>query len=128
MKNYFPTGFPEIIAALILRDVLSALDYLSKRGIIHRSVKASNILLNQSRAVLTGFRQTSSLVSNGARIKSLHSLPQNANAEKSISWMAPELLEQNLVGYSEKSDIYRYKIIKEPNQNYDDLSIPSVSE
>lgn len=60
--------------------------------------------MNQSSAVLTGFREATSLVSNGERIKSLHSLP--INSTKSINWFAPELLEQNLLGYSEKSDIY----------------------
>lgn len=36
MKNFFFTGFPEIISSLVLKDVLTALDYLHKRGIIHR--------------------------------------------------------------------------------------------
>ena len=36
MKNFFFTGFPEIIGSLILKDILTALDYLHKRGIIHR--------------------------------------------------------------------------------------------
>lgn len=36
MKNFFFTGFPEIITSLILKDILTALEYLHKRGIIHR--------------------------------------------------------------------------------------------
>ena len=43
-------------------------------------------------------------MSNGERIKCLHSLP--ANSAKSINWFAPEVLEQNLLGYSILSDIY----------------------
>ncbi|KAG5682965.1 hypothetical protein PVAND_012281 [Polypedilum vanderplanki] len=104
IKNFFFTGFPEIISALILKDVLFAIDYLHSRGIIHRGIRASHILLNQSRAVLTGFRDATSLIRNGERIKILHALP--LNSAKSINWFAPELLEQNLLGYSEKSDIY----------------------
>ena len=69
-----------------------------------RGIRASHILLNQSRAVLTGFRDATSLIRNGERIKILHTLP--LNSAKSINWFAPELLEQNLLGYSEKSDIY----------------------
>lgn len=69
-----------------------------------RSVRASHVLLNQTHAVLTGFREATSLVSNGERVTRLHSLPPNS--AKSINWFAPELLEQNLLGYSEKSDVY----------------------
>lgn len=36
MKNFFFTGFPEIISSLILKDMLQALEYLHSRGIIHR--------------------------------------------------------------------------------------------
>jgi STE20-related kinase adapter protein alpha len=61
-------------------------------------------LLNSNRAVLTGFREATSLVSNGERVRVLHSLPRNS--AKLINWCAPEVLAQNLIGYSEKSDIY----------------------
>lgn len=61
-------------------------------------------MLNNKRAVLTGFRDATSLIKNGERIRVLHTLPLNST--KSINWFAPELLEQNLYGYSEKSDIY----------------------
>lgn len=36
MKNYFYAGFPEVIASLIVRDVLQAIEYLHSCGIIHR--------------------------------------------------------------------------------------------
>lgn len=98
------SGFPEIVVSLILRDVLCGLEYLHRKGYIHRSIKASHILLNQSKAVLGGFRSCTSLVSHGERVRALHNLAPCSR--KSLNWLAPEVLEQNLLGYTEKSDIY----------------------
>lgn len=98
------SGFPEILVCLILRDVLLGLDYLHRKGFIHRSIRASHILINQSKAVLCGFRETSAMITNGQRTRLLFDLPPHST--KSLNWLAPEVLEQNLSGYSEKSDIY----------------------
>lgn len=100
----FRTGFPEIIVCLILRDVLLGLEYIHRKGFIHRSIRASHILINQNKAVLCGFREPITLITNGQRIQKLFDLPQNS--VKSLNWLAPEVLEQNLAGYTEKSDIY----------------------
>lgn len=104
MKNYFLTGFPELLCALILKDVLLGLEYLHKKGYVHRSIRASHILLNQTKAVLSGFREASAFLTHGERIKNLHELPPNS--AKGLNWLAPEVLQQNLVGYTEKSDVY----------------------
>lgn len=94
-----------ILAALFIGELF----YTSKKSRLilkcnFRGIRASHILLSKTKAVLTGFRNSISLIQNGERIKILHVLPSNAS--KSINWMAPELLEQNLLGYSERSDIY----------------------
>lgn len=98
------SGFPEILVCLILRDVLLGIDYLHGRGFIHRSIRASHILINQSKAILCGFRETSALITHGQRTRLLFDLPPHST--KSLNWLAPEVLEQNLSGYSEKSDVY----------------------
>lgn len=97
-------GFPEIIVCLILRDVLLGLEYIHRKGYIHRSIRASHILLNHTKAVLCGFREPITLITNGQRTQRLFDLP--SNSVKSLNWLAPEVLEQNLAGYTEKSDIY----------------------
>lgn len=98
------SGFPEILVCLILRDVLLGIDYLHRKGFIHRSIRASHILINQTKAVLCGFRETTALITHGQRTRRLFDLPPHTT--KSLNWLAPEVLEQNLSGYSEKSDIY----------------------
>lgn len=100
----FWAGFPEIIVCLILRDVLLGLEYIHRKGYIHRSIRASHILLDQHKAVLCGFREPVTLITNGQRTQRLFDLPPNSM--KSLNWLAPEVLEQNLAGYTEKSDIY----------------------
>lgn len=103
-NNCFKSGFPETITILILRDLLNALEYLHRKHFIHRSIRASHILLGENRAVLTGFRNCISLVVHGERVQKFHTLPENS--VKSLNWLAPELLEQNLLGYNEQSDVY----------------------
>lgn len=106
LKNHgvFYAGFPEIIVCLILRDVLLGLEYIHRKGYIHRSIRASHILFNQHKAVLCGFREPVTLITHGQRTQRLFDLPPNSM--KSLNWLAPEVLEQNLAGYTEKSDIY----------------------
>ncbi|XP_055374145.1 putative serine/threonine-protein kinase STE20-like [Condylostylus longicornis] len=104
IANCFQTGIPEIIISLILRDILLGLEYLHQKGFIHRAIRASHILLNKTRALITGFRECTNIVSHGERTKILHNLAPYS--KKSLNWLAPEVLEQNLLGYTEKSDVY----------------------
>lgn len=106
MDRFLIVGFPEIVVSLIARDILLAIDYLHKKGYVHRSIRASHILLDDI-AVLTGFKETVNMIQNGKRIKQLFSLAQSA---KELIWAAPEVLEQNLCGYTEKSDVYSFGI------------------
>ncbi|XP_022343496.2 STE20-related kinase adapter protein alpha-like isoform X1 [Crassostrea virginica] len=105
LHAYFKTGLPETAIAYILRDVVSALEYLHVRGIIHRSVRASHILIGDSGNVcLSGLSKVYHMVYHGKKWTQIHNYPEACSAD--LQWFSPEILEQNLAGYDTKSDIY----------------------
>ncbi|OWR50179.1 STE20-related kinase adapter protein alpha [Danaus plexippus] len=106
LDRYFQEGLPEPACAIILRDVLLGLQYLHKQLYIHRSVRASHILIDTSGAVkLSGLSSAASMLVCGRR-QQLHSLPPPDHDNTNLIWLSPELLEQNLKGYNEQSDMY----------------------
>jgi STE20-related kinase adapter protein alpha len=101
-----PTGMPEMAIAFVVRDVLSALEYLHRRGIVHRSIRGSHILVTapNGRCLLSGLKYSTSVMIDGKWHTAIHQYP--TNCLPNLNWLAPEVLEQNLLGYNSKSDIY----------------------
>lgn len=101
----FGNGLSELAVAYIIRDVLQGLEYLHSKGIIHRGIKASHILLSaDGRVALTGIRNAYSMIKNGHRLRTVHEYP--ITCVSMLKWFSPEILAQNLTGYDTKSDIY----------------------
>ncbi|CAH1169904.1 unnamed protein product [Phaedon cochleariae] len=103
--RHFNEGLIEPSIIMIIQDVLQALVYIHKKGYIHRAIRASHILISATgQACVTGLRYACPIIINGKWQRSIHSFP--ATTEKNLNWLSPEILEQNLLGYNEKSDIY----------------------
>lgn len=100
------TGLPELGIAFVVRDILHGLEYLHSHGFILRSLRASHILVTSptGRCMLTGLKYSTSVVVEGKWQTIIHEYPENAKTN--LNWLSPELLEQNLLGYNAKSDIY----------------------
>uniref|UniRef100_A0A0A9XVC4 STE20-related kinase adapter protein alpha n=1 Tax=Lygus hesperus TaxID=30085 RepID=A0A0A9XVC4_LYGHE len=106
MLRHFPTGLPEAGIATIMKAVLQALVYLHAKGIIHRAVRGSHILISaEGNVVLSGLRYACPVISAGKWQRKMHSYPASIMAPN-VNWLSPELLKQNLEGYDERSDIY----------------------
>jgi len=106
ISAHFSQGLPELACSFILRDVLSGLQYLHSQGVVHRSIRCSHILINENgEAVLSGFRYCTKLRATGENQPNLYDYPLHG-VTSNLCWMAPEILKQNLLGYSETSDLY----------------------
>lgn len=89
----------EKYAAVIVRESLVALSYLHKSGIIHRDIKAANILLtNAGDVLLCDFGVAAAFVSS-----SVHS--RRTTFVGTPYWMAPEVITQGK-SYDQSADIW----------------------
>ena len=102
-------GLPELFICLVVRDVCQGLDYLHHQGVVHRALRASHILLKGNAAVVSGLRFSTELQATGEGRPNLYSFPLHG-VSSNLAWLAPEILQQNLLGYNEASDIYSLAI------------------
>ncbi|KAL4806128.1 kinase-like domain-containing protein [Aspergillus unguis] len=92
---------PDIEAAVILRQIVIALDFLHSRNIVHRDLKPDNILMTSradgSRVVLTDFGCATAVDPISNRMSSIVG---------TFEFSAPEVIKQDKRGYTKAADLW----------------------
>lgn len=97
----FNGGFlDETVICTMMRDVLSATQYIHNDGRVHRDIKAANILLSTSGVCqLSDFGVSGAIIEGGLRKNGRHTFTG------SLWWMSPEVLQREN-RHSYKADIW----------------------
>ncbi|GAO19559.1 hypothetical protein UVI_02062230 [Ustilaginoidea virens] len=92
--------FEEPVVSSLTRQTLSGLAYLHREGILHRDLKADNILLD-----LDGTCKISDF-GISKKTDNIYGNDKTNSMQGSVFWMAPEVIRSQGEGYSAKVDIW----------------------
>lgn len=92
--------FEEPVVGSLTRQALSGLAYLHREGILHRDLKADNILLD-----LDGTCKISDF-GISKKTDDIYGNDKTNSMQGSVFWMAPEVIRSQGEGYSAKVDIW----------------------
>ncbi len=97
--EYLPNGMLEKYDKDIIKGVYNGLLYLYKQGIIHRDIKAKNIIMKDNTPFIIDFGLSKMLSKNNLCYESYGTL----------EYIAPEILEGK--GYNHKCDVWSFGIM-----------------
>ncbi|KAH3688327.1 hypothetical protein WICPIJ_000692 [Wickerhamomyces pijperi] len=92
-----PGSLEEKYIGVVVRELLIALQAIHKQGVIHRDIKAANVLItNEGKVQLCDFGVAAQLTSQSIRRNTMAGTPY---------WMAPEVIMEGM-SYDSKCDIW----------------------
>ena len=97
--EYLPNGMLEKCDKIIIKGIYNGLLYLYKQGIIHRDIKAKNIIMKDNTPFIIDFGLSKMLSKNNLCYESYGTL----------EYIAPEILEGK--GYNHKCDVWSFGIM-----------------
>ncbi|KZT05856.1 Pkinase-domain-containing protein [Laetiporus sulphureus 93-53] len=93
-------SFDEDVTKSFTGQILDGLDYLHSKGILHRDLKADNILVET-----TGICKISDF-GISKRTEDVNVIGEYTSMQGSVFWMAPEVINSQQRGYNSKIDIW----------------------
>ncbi|KAJ9111554.1 hypothetical protein QFC20_002527 [Naganishia adeliensis] len=99
LRNY--GAFEEALVKNFVRQILTGLEYLHDKGIVHRDIKGANILVDNKGGVKISDFGISKKVENNLLSTMRLNRP---SLQGSVFWMAPEVVKQT--AYTKKADIW----------------------
>ena len=85
--------FNEQSLQFISKSILTAIEYIHSKHIVHRCICPENIFISSTgKVVLGGFKFSVSLLNQGNLLKKLHDYPPNI--KDYICYLSPEVLQQ----------------------------------
>ncbi|KAI9491817.1 kinase-like domain-containing protein [Zychaea mexicana] len=116
LSNFFPEGLDEHLVACIMKQVVKGLQYLHENGLLHRDIKAANLLLDSGTVRLADFGVSSHLLASTSSNNSNFTIAATSEQQQGQTlrrrrsfvgtpcWMAPEILQHR--EYNQKVDIW----------------------